>query len=154
MGARGPDTVSTVSFLIRDRTGRELPSSHFDVYKEKSVLPLSRRITPSVPLRLPYGRWSIDTQYNILQRHYEPRTFELSQPDAEVEIRLDIDLVPVNVVALGYRGEAQTLGKLEFFQFGRRGSSVRFYAISAERRLGNLAVAAMQDEARQQLFPE
>ncbi len=32
--------------------------------------------------------------------------------------------------------------------------SVRFYAISAERRLGNLAVAAMQDEARQQLFPE
>lgn len=122
-GAGGPNTVSTVSFIIRDRTARALSISHFDVYKEKSVLPLSRRITSSVPLRLPYGRWSIDTQYNILQGHYEPRTFELSQPDAEVEIRLDIDLVPVKVLALGYRGEAQTLGNLEFFQFGRRGSS-------------------------------
>jgi hypothetical protein len=31
---------------------------------------------------------------------------------------------------------------------------VRFYAISVERRLRNPAVVAMQDEARQQLFPE
>ena len=114
-----PPNVSNVTFKIRDAAGRLLDCPELRAYREKAIIPLLKQITPSKPLRLPYGRWRLATQYYLLDKHYQPEFFDISTPDAQVDIQLDIELVPVRVVPIGHRGQREQMGNLRFTQFGR-----------------------------------
>lgn len=118
-GTVAADTMSNVVFTIRDAAGRMIDCPHMRVYREKSVIPLMKEITPSQPIRLLYGRWQLATQYYVLESHFRPTFVDVSTPDAHFEIQLEIELVPVRVVAKGYRGQPENFGRLTFTQFGR-----------------------------------
>lgn len=118
-GSTGADNMSNVVFTIRDAAGRLVDCPHIRIYREKSVIPLMKEIVPSKPLRLPYGRWQLATQYNLLEGHIQPKFVDVSTPEASFEIQLAIELVPLRVVAIGHRGQSELYGRLLFTQFGR-----------------------------------
>lgn len=122
-GSTPADNMSNVVFTIRDAAGRVVDCPHIRIYREKSVIPLMKEIVPSKPLRLPYGRWQLATQYNLLEGHLQPKFVDVSTPEASFEIQLAIELVPVRVVAIGHRGQPELYGRLQFTQFGRTGDS-------------------------------
>jgi hypothetical protein len=122
-GSTGADNLSNVVFTIRDAAGRLVDCPHMQIYREKSVIPLMKEIVPSKPLRLPFGRWQLATQYSLLEGYFQPKYVDISTPEASFEIQLEIELVPVRVLAIGHRGQPENHGNLVFTQFGRTENS-------------------------------
>jgi len=118
-----PNNIAEVVFTIRDSVGRSVACPHMSVFRTKSVLPLYKDVTPGQPMRLPFGDWNVATRYGPLERHFQPQTIHVSKPEESFEISLDIELVPVLVEPVGYRGRIEQAGRLEFTQFGRRGGA-------------------------------
>lgn len=115
-----PNNIAEVVFTIRDSVGRSVACPHMSVFRTKSVLPLYKDVTPGQPMRLPFGDWNVATRYGPLERHFQPQTIHVSKPEESFEISLDIELVPVRVEPVGYRGRIEQVGRLEVTQFGRR----------------------------------
>lgn len=121
----GSERTCLVHFTIKDKVGRVVACPDLRIFKDKVTLPLSLVVTPGSPMLVPYGKWTFDTHHDVLQQHFQPRTFELSLPEQSIEVELDIELVPVRVALVGYRGRHQSDGYLTYRQFGRGGSMAR-----------------------------
>ncbi|MFM7281355.1 MAG: hypothetical protein ACKO32_06200 [Planctomycetia bacterium] len=116
-----PERTCLVNFTIKDKVGRAVACPDLRIFKDKVTLPLSLVVTPGTPMLVPYGKWTFDTHHDVLQQHFQPKKFELSLPEQTVEVELDIELVPVRVALVGYRGRHQSDGYLTYRQFGRGG---------------------------------
>lgn len=117
----GSERTCLVNFTIKDKVGRAVACPYLRIFKDKVTLPLSLVVTPGTPMLVPYGKWTFDTHHDVLQQHFQPRKFELSLPEQSIEVELDIELVPVRVALVGYRGRHQSDGYLTYRQFGRGG---------------------------------
>lgn len=114
----GIEPASTVTFTIRNGAGEPVECSEFIVFKDTVILPIEIPVTTAQPTRLPFGHWSIVTHTPFLQGHFRPSSFDVSTPEASVEIELHPEIVPVRIVARGYRGESLIRGSIELSQHG------------------------------------
>jgi hypothetical protein len=116
--AAGRETIASVEFRVRDAAGRAVPCSEFHAWRNWNELRLEMPLPVDKRARLPLGQWSIGTRSDLLKNHFQPVTIDLARAEESVEIRLDVELVPVRIVARGYRGEALSRGLIQFSQFG------------------------------------
>lgn len=114
----GRETIASVKFEVREASGRSIPCSDFYTFKDRGELPIEVPILPGKPRRLPFGRWSIVTHSRHLANHFQPASFEIGHPEETIVIQLDVELVPVRLVARGYRGDSPIGGTVRTVQHG------------------------------------